>query len=338
MNLDYSQFADDVHWRGIMAVINTADAGGRKIVQTGRIPLARQLPLSLRYKPADWPGHDGAVNVGSINKVWLEGNYLWGQGRFDFADPTARDVIRKIRNGFVRHMSADIEQGTYKLIATTILDTPAFEQAQFTAIYIPDEVQSLAEAPPPRRELVAFAFKVVGDMDLPLADRGRSWDSAAAVKRIAAWASEAGELEPARYRRAFFYQDPDSDPAAQGSYKLPYADVINGDLVAIPKAIQAVAGALQGARGGVDIAASDAATIKRRVSAWYRKMSKKFGEKMSAPWDKDDTFAAESEQAVPAEAAAVEQDEPAKDNLAARKAVVAQAQAALAAYDTVGVL
>lgn len=263
--LDYSQFADDVNWRGVMAVLNTADAAGRKIVQKGTMPLARKLPLSLRYKPADWPGHNGAVNVGSIDKVWLEGNKLWGQGRFDFADRSALDVVRKVRNGFVRHMSADIEPGTYKLMATTVLDVPAFEDAQFTAINVPEQViQESQEVAPPEDRLVPFSFRVVGDMDLPLASREREWDSAAAKTRVAAWAG-GDDLDPAKYRRAFLYQDEDSDPSLKGSYKLPFADVIDGELTAVPRGLFAVAGVLEGARGGVDIPQSDQDTIRRRV-------------------------------------------------------------------------
>ncbi|GAB3674241.1 hypothetical protein GCM10027589_44190 [Actinocorallia lasiicapitis] len=114
--------------------------------------------------------------------------------------------------------------------------------------------------------------------DLPLADHDRKWDSAAADKRVRAWAD--AEHEPdAAYRDAHLWYDGDK-PQDFGSYKLPIADVVDGRLVAVPHAIMAVASVLDGGRGGVDIPAEDKKGVKEQVSRYYAKMGEK------APWDR----------------------------------------------------
>lgn len=264
----------DVQWRGVIAPLNTADAVGRKI-KMSTTPNTRRLPLPLRYQPADWGQHTGAVQVGSIDRVWVEDSKLWGEGRFDTADPVAADVVRKIRNGFVRHMSADIEPVSDRLMAATIVDIPAFEDAEIKSL----SPQQMVEEP----ELVSFSFRVVGDTGLSFAPREREWDSGAAEARVFAWAG-GDNLDVNKYRRAFLYQDADADPKLKGSYKLPFADVIDGDLKAVPRGVFAVAGG----RGvnTADIPQSDKETIKRRVSALYRKMAKQFDDpELRAPWD-----------------------------------------------------
>ncbi|ADU50163.1 phage prohead protease, HK97 family [Thermaerobacter marianensis DSM 12885] len=126
---------------------------------------------------------------------------------------------------------------------------------------------------------------VVPFQDLPLADRDRPWDADAAVQRVRRWASRDGSGEKdtidwARYRRAFVWYD-SSNAEHFGSYKLPVADVIDGQLRAVPRAIFAAAAAVQGARGGVDIPASDLPAVRNHLARYYRKMGE------TPPWEQD---------------------------------------------------
>ena len=115
----------------------------------------------------------------------------------------------------------------------------------------------------------------IGAVGLHFAPRDTSWDAAAANKRIQAWAGGKENMDWAKYANAFFYVD-SADKEKLGSYKLQFADLIDGKLLAIPKAIFAVAGVLNGARGGVDIPAADIASIKGKVSTYYSQMAKAF--------------------------------------------------------------
>ena len=69
-----------------------------------------------------------------------------------------------------------------------------------------------------------------------------------------------------------------------GGYKLPIADVIDGELRAVPRAIFAAAGALRGARGGVDIPDSDRDSIIRNLERYYDKMG------MDSPFTQKNSF------------------------------------------------
>jgi len=110
-----------------------------------------------------------------------------------------------------------------------------------------------------------------GDPDLPL-DMDRSWDSRAAEKRVRAWA-DAEDGPNAKYRRAFFWYD-ESAPENFTSYKLPFADVVDGRLTAIWRGVVAAMIALKGGRGGVDIPDEDRRAVYNRIAAYYRKADK----------------------------------------------------------------
>lgn len=114
--------------------------------------------------------------------------------------------------------------------------------------------------------------------NLPLGDRGKKWDKAAAEKRVRAWAG-AGDGPNAKYRRAFLWYDAENADKF-GSYKLMIGDAVGGALKAMPRAIFAVAVVLQGGRGGVDIPASDKVKVKTIIAKYYYKMKEK------APWER----------------------------------------------------
>ena len=130
--------------------------------------------------------------------------------------------------------------------------------------------------------------KVSGKTDWPLADRDRLWDADSAVKRLRKWASEDGSGDPEqmdwkKYQLVHFWYD-DSKPENFTSYKLPFCDVIDGKVYAIPRGIFAVAAVLQGARGGVDIPEKDIEQIKKKVETYYHKLGEK------APWEREKSF------------------------------------------------
>lgn len=114
---------------------------------------------------------------------------------------------------------------------------------------------------------------VVPFQDLPLADKDREWDAGEARKRLADWAGDDMD----EYRKGFLWYDEENADNLT-AYKLPIADVIDGRLYAVPRAIIAAAAAIQGARGGVDIPASDVPGVKNHIEKYYKKMD------MTPPW------------------------------------------------------
>jgi hypothetical protein len=117
---------------------------------------------------------------------------------------------------------------------------------------------------------------VTAFQDLPLADRDREWDGAAAEKRVRAWAG--AEDEPnAKYRDAHVWYDAD----AKGNftaYKLLIADVVGGKLVAVPRGVFAAAAVMQGSRGGVDLPAKDVDRVRSHLAKYYAKLDE------TPPW------------------------------------------------------
>ena len=114
--------------------------------------------------------------------------------------------------------------------------------------------------------------------DLPLADRDREWDGAAAESRVRKWAD--AEAQPnARYRDAHVWYD-DDKPDNFTSYKLLIADVISGRLTAVPSGVMAAAAVMQGSRGGVDLPKKDVDRVKSHLAKYYRKMDD------TPPWER----------------------------------------------------
>jgi HK97 family phage prohead protease len=108
---------------------------------------------------------------------------------------------------------------------------------------------------------------VIGASDLPIASRDHEWDGPAAKKRIFEMAGD----DMSKAKRAFFWID--GDPEAKGSFKLPFADVIDSKLQVVPRALSAVEGALNGARGGVEgIPDADKKAIMTKVNAYKKRM------------------------------------------------------------------
>jgi hypothetical protein len=114
--------------------------------------------------------------------------------------------------------------------------------------------------------------------DLPLADRDRAWDGAAAESRVRKWA-DAEEQPNARYRDAHVWYD-DDKPDNFTSYKLLIADVVSGRLTAVPRGVMAAAAVMQGSRGGVDLPKKDIDRVKSHLAKYYRKMDD------TPPWER----------------------------------------------------
>ena len=122
-------------------------------------------------------------------------------------------------------------------------------------------------------------MSVTAFQDLPLADRDREWDSAAADKRVRKWADAEDEPD-AKYRDAHVWYDKDKKDNF-GAYKLLIADIVNGKLTAIPRAVMAAGAVMQGSRGGVDLPKDDIDRVKSHLAKYYKKMDD------TAPWDRD---------------------------------------------------
>lgn len=308
-----------VGWRGVLAPLNVPSADWRMLLlDDGAQPQTRPLPLPFKFQDEQWGGHDGAFGVGLITKVWVEDGQLWGSGPFDLADMRAAEIARKVGDGYQGWVSVDLDPPRvaeyrwwkdgkpvdgpdpdgieveaypeWRLSSTTLVMDQAFPEAKVYPVYDLAEILTADQVEEQRREQTAAArttgaaaFTVTGDTGLPWAAREHPWDADAAAARVADWAGGVDNLDPDRYSRAFLYRDADADPALVGSYKLGFADIVDGELRAVWDGCTAVYGALQGARSPLDVPESDLDGLRSKVDALYRSAAKAFDDDTIVP-------------------------------------------------------
>ncbi|HET7357173.1 MAG TPA: hypothetical protein VFJ09_10915 [Nocardioidaceae bacterium] len=118
---------------------------------------------------------------------------------------------------------------------------------------------------------------VTSFQDLPLADRDREWDGAAAEKRVRKWAGAEDEPNQ-KYRDAHVWYDAEKKDNFT-SYKLLITDVVGGKLEVVPRGLMAAGNIMQGARGGIDLPKKDIERVKSHLAKYYKKMGD------TPPWE-----------------------------------------------------
>lgn len=106
----------------------------------------------------------------------------------------------------------------------------------------------------------------------PLAEKDRSWDKDAAEGRIRTWAGGPGkeDVDWGKYRSCFMWYDADDAENFTG-YKFAYADVIDGEPHVVFRALAAIIGVLNGARGGTKIPSSDVPKVYAQAAKQYKR-------------------------------------------------------------------
>jgi len=160
----------------------------------------------------------------------------------------------------------------YQIAAATLVPIPAFAECR--------PFQLLAE------ETITAAVRKTGWSDMPLAERDMAWDGTAAEKRVAENAGIGGDNPNwDRYAQAFLYQDDAANAETKGAYGFQIADMVDGTQRIVPRAVFAVAGVLQGARGGTTIPQVDQDAMKTVVEELYDRMAREFDDDtIVVPW------------------------------------------------------
>ncbi|QBZ73497.1 capsid maturation protease and MuF-like fusion protein [Streptomyces phage Mischief19] len=172
---------------------------------------------------------------------------------------TAASVARYLKisiSAARRHLARAARKGDIVKIHRGAYVAPPADGGEETVTAAADVVDDLAG-------IDSLTASAVGTVDLPVAAQDAEWDGDAAAGRVFEWA----DGDTAKIARAFAYRDDDADPATKGAYKLGYADVVDGALTIVPKGVSAALGALNGARGGVDIPASETGAVRSKLEA-----------------------------------------------------------------------
>lgn len=246
-------------FEGYASTFGNRDYGDDIVMSGAFLETIAELMASKRTGklPALWQ-HDTEVPVGSYTEFREDGHGLFVKGRLPKADTfVSGRVVPQMKAESVTCMSIGystldyvIEGGVrllkkLKLWEISLVTTPMNPMAHITGLKSNSQFQ-----------------------DLPLAQRDQEWDAEAALARVKSFLESADEPGD-NYHKAFLWSD-DKNQEDFAGYKLLIADVIEGKLTAVPRAIfAATASAFKGVAA---IPEEDRDAVMASIDNYYSKM------------------------------------------------------------------
>lgn len=269
---DFSQDEEYFYFEGYLSTFGNEDRGG-DIVEKGAFieSLKEHIPSLLWMHKSDQP-------LGVFDEMREDGVGLWVKGRMPLEDKFVRDrIIPQMKIGSIKSMSIGYsiwgKDGATYAKDVRHLNKLFLWEGSLVTIPMNDMANLKTKAAMPFSE------------EMPIAPRSMPWDELAALGRVREWAGteDDGLQDPEvqeKYRQAFLWYDQE-DQDVFGSYKLMIADIVEGVLTVVPRAVFAAAGRLKGARGGVWFwFEEDRPSVMRTVEKYYEKMD------LSSPFGK----------------------------------------------------
>lgn len=249
-------------FEGYASTFNNIDLGDDVVVRGA-------FAKSLAKKPLVnilWQ-HDSKEPVGKSYELYEDDKGLLVKGRLPKKDTLVSGrVIPQMEVGSVTEMSIGYYVKDYEMSKNGVRLLKEIDLFEISFVTMAMNPQALVTG------FKSFA----GDTKLPLAPRDRSWDGTQAEQRIREY-TDSIEAPNQDYKKYFMWFDGENADLF-GSYKLLYADIINGKPHIVPRAIFAIAGILNGARGGVDISEADKNKIKPVINQLYKRMADEFND------------------------------------------------------------
>jgi len=290
-DLEVKTIEDDGTFEGYCAVFGNVDSWGDVID-----PGAFTKTLAERPNvPILWQ-HDPYEPIGVSQKLTPDGHGLHAAGRIVGTTQRGHDALELMRAKAIKGLSIGYEamksaRGRagdgfdrklleVKLWEYSPVTFAANDLAEITAVkamlqHMRDGALTFADL-----ATLAEVKGAQGAPDFPFADLGHGWDASGAVDRWRAH-TKSEDKPAAGYGRGFLYKDDGAD--GFDAYHLPLVDVIGGEPRIVPKAVFAIAGALDGARGAN---LPDSGALKKTVSGLYARMRSELkDDSLRAPWD-----------------------------------------------------
>lgn len=123
-----------------------------------------------------------------------------------------------------------------------------------------------SKATEPTDGIVSFKEESAAGID-------RTWDAAAAVKRLTTWAGGTEDMNLDKFQRGFAWHDAGQKDAVD-SYQLAHHDIADGTIITVWKGVCNAMAALLGATGGVDIPDSDKEGVYAHLKQHYAQFGK----------------------------------------------------------------
>lgn len=234
--------------------------------------------LKKRIPKLLWGHNMKDVPIGIIDNIKEDDNGLLFEARLPKDDAFVRDrLIPQIKIGSLNSFSIG-----YSTEVSEVDNKTGIRRLKEVNLY---EI-SLVTFPANEKATLQSYKNVSADLNLSIADRDREWDGDKAVKNIRDFTQSTDEPSD-DYSQYFLYFDGEKEDQFT-AYKLPFVDIIDNEPTIIPKAVFAIAGALQGARGELDLPANDRQEVVNKVNSLYIKMAKQFNDdNLISPLKKD---------------------------------------------------
>lgn len=141
-------------FRGRLMPVNKRSGDGRMfMLAEGEEPSVRPLPIAFQAQEKLSEGHDGAVVVGLLTRVWLEDDgFIWGEGPFDLADEDGAKWAGRVGRGMAGWVSIDLSDiGDVEEVPIGPDGNPVTEEqfAQYEAAWSAWEAAGDPDALPP---------------------------------------------------------------------------------------------------------------------------------------------------------------------------------------------
>lgn len=255
------------HFKGYASTFGNVDRGGDVVLKGAFVDSLNEMNRAGDVLPALWQ-HNSNEPVGIYKEVYEDNVGLFVHGIMPKDDDFVKGrVIPQMEIGSITKMSIGYSVVKYtsertedddliwhlhklKLWEVSVVTIPMNNNANIT-------------------EMKTIAFE-----DLPVAGKDVEWDAVEAEKRIKEWSGgkEGLPVDEMRkkYKSAFLWHD-QKDIESFGAYKLLFADVIDGNLTAIPKGIFAAAASVASSKG-VDIPDAEKENVINIINKYYKKM------------------------------------------------------------------
>lgn len=210
--------------------------------------------------------HDFSKQLGGVPAAQLketDEGLLLTNGMLDLNLERSRDQLSLAKNGFlntfsfgflipeggVEHSKHGLDIKEIDLLEISLTPVPANPEATMTEVKAVAPTKNYAVAPD-----------------------DTAWSGSKAredIKRL----TGSEDSPSSSFKNAFFWYDA-SNADNFTAYKMPFVADVGGSLKIIPKGVFAAAAAVQGARGGLNIPASDMSAVKAKIEKCYSKMDK----------------------------------------------------------------
>lgn len=114
-----TQVDSEGRWRGVLGVMGEWSADRRMLAEPegGQPVRTRPLPLPMLVQPELAPGHDKAeLGLARLDRIWVEGRKLMGEGSIDLSDPRGVRLAQKIAGRYMRFVSLDVDDATARQV------------------------------------------------------------------------------------------------------------------------------------------------------------------------------------------------------------------------------